>query len=148
MKRRSHINSIALLLIALILCAPATSPGSGRPGRARQDRCRDGIYSATVRGYYTGTGIAEVLVGSVRIDAEITSETGQTGRVRGTFPTSGAHFSGQGTIMREAVTIRGRVDAAKASRLVATFWDSSGHAGRVIAILPTDPGDDTWDDAR
>ena len=138
---------VALILVGLLLVAEGISSARQPALPPRQDRCRDGTYTLVIRGYYTGQGTAEVRETTIRIDAEVRTPDGQVGRLNGTFPASGPYFGGRGRVMRDPnAMVYGRVDAAKASRLAATFQDSSGHAARVVATLPSDPGDETWDD--
>jgi hypothetical protein len=119
----------------------------GHNGHHRQDRVRNGTYGAMIGGFYKGTGSADVGDDRVSISAAITSRDGATGElIANDLVVEGPYFSGQGTILGQPMTIIGRVDAPRASRLTATFFVSDGHAGRIAARLPSDQdaGDDTW----
>lgn len=123
------------------------SGSHGHNGHHRQDRAQNGTYSALVGGFFKGIGTAEVTDDAININATITTRDGLSGSVIAVnLPVDGPYFSGQGVVMGHSFTIRGRVDAARASRLVATFFVDDGHTGRIVAKLPSDqdPGDDGW----
>jgi hypothetical protein len=143
MDRKMHKFTVVLALAGL-LAVPAVSIGS-KPVRTRQERAKDGTYVAFVRGHYVGNGSADVSRASVSINADVHVAGGGGGKLTGSFTTTGPYFSGQGSLMGQPVTISGRVDAARASRVTATFWDANGHGARIVATLPNDTGDDTWD---
>jgi hypothetical protein len=48
-------------------------------------------------------------------------------------------------LLGEPVLVHGRLDAAKSSRLVATYRGEGAHAGRVIGTLPGDAMQSQWD---
>jgi hypothetical protein len=148
MARRYYKLPTILLLAIMLFAAPGVLRGQGGSRVIRQDRCKDGVYNAKVGGYYTGTGTADVAADRVVLDITVKTADGATGRLRGTFPTNGPYFGGNGNIMRGNIVVRGRVDAARASRVVATFWDDTGHAGRIYGTLPSDPGDETWNQEK
>jgi hypothetical protein len=123
------------------------SGSHGHNGHHRQDRAQNGTYNALVGGFFKGTGTAEVSDDAININATITTRDGLSGSVIAiNLPVEGPYFSGEGMVMGRTLTIRGRVDAARASRLVATFFVDDGHTGRIVARLPSDqdPGDDGW----
>jgi hypothetical protein len=114
----------------------------------RQDRAKNGSYVTVIAGFYNGTGTAEVKDDRVSIKAEVTRSDGRTGvLVAPNLTVDGPYFYGSGTILGEAVQVSGRVDAARASRLTATFAGSDGRAARVVGNLPgaLDTGDENWD---
>lgn len=57
----------------------------------------------------------------------------------------GPYFSGIGTAMGKTIMIEGRLDAAKASRLMAQYHSTTGQVGRIVATLPADSGNDSWE---
>lgn len=114
----------------------------------RQDRAKNGSYAAVIAGFYTGTGTADVRDDKVSIKAEVRGSDGRSGQFIATnLMFDGPYFYGSGTVMDEPVQVNGRVDAARASRLTATFIAANGHDGRVVGKLPAtlDAGDDDWD---
>jgi hypothetical protein len=125
------------------------SSGEYGQGKVRQLRCLNGDYTARVAGYYRGGGIAKVTDAYVSLDISLVAGDGQPGNLRAeNLSCIGPYFSGEGLLLGKPVMVRGRLDAAKASRLTATFFVSGDRAGRIIAILPPtiDPGDEHWND--
>jgi len=148
-----RVNHILLsFALAGLVLAGGANPKSGKHsghghghGHVRQDRAQNGDYSAVVGGCYAGGGTAAVTDDKVTITATITARDGVTGQFSATdMLLDGPYFNGTGTAMGHEVKIYGRVDAPRASRLVATFFVSDGHPGRIVAKLPSDPGDDGW----
>ena len=114
----------------------------------RQERAKNGSYVTVVAGFYTGTGTAEVKDDKVSIKAEVVADDGRKGVfIANNLMFEGPYFSGAGMILDESVQVHGRLDAARASRLTATFTAPNGRAGRVVGKLPAalDAGDDNWD---
>lgn len=155
MRRVARIVTIVLLMSAVAVSAPGgngkgnnSNPGKGHAyGKKRQSRSQNGSYTARVAGYFTGLGTAEVGDESVSLRVGLTAPGGISGELRAeNLAINGPYFSGTGTAIGKAVVIRGRLDAAKASRLVATFRSSDGRLGRLVATLPGEVGDEHWDD--
>ena len=145
-----------LIALLLAMCAPAMAVIT--PAEANGT---EGMYTITVRGYWSGQGTAVVHAASVDITADVKTDSGATGTlvVQGAALKNG-HFVGTGTVMGVSLQIEGRVDAADLTspttapatqrrrghnnkhhgpdqavvtnaRIGATFLASSGHAGRV-----------------
>ena len=112
----------------------------------RQDRSKNGSYDATLVGFLSGSGTAEVGDDHVMLKVDVIDSNGIVGKLVADLPANGPYFSGQGTCFGQSVSVNGRLDAAKASRLAATFYLSNGRTGRIVAKLPSDPGDDNWID--
>ncbi|MBC8106513.1 MAG: hypothetical protein H7Z14_07985 [Anaerolineae bacterium] len=115
----------------------------------RQERAKNGSYVTILAGSYNGTGMADVKDDKVSIRADVLTSDGRSGRfVANNLMFDGPYFHGLGTIMGETVQVNGRLDAARASRLTATFTLSDGRAARVVGNLPAaiDAGDDNWDE--
>jgi hypothetical protein len=134
--------------------AAVGAPGVGAPPRAnnnplarrRQTRAHNGEYHVVISGTVQGSGQATVRDDSVSFTLIVTSADGMSG----TFAAEGLlidgpYFSGQATLLGEVVLVRGRVDAARSSRLVATFRGDATHIGRVIGSLPGDAAEPQWD---
>ena len=118
-------------------------------GQKRQDRAKNGRYNAMIAGNFRGTGTADVWDDSVSIDATLTDESGTSYLLTApNLAVDGPYFSGAGRIGPNEVTVSGRVDAARASRLSAYIVFSDGRGSRVIGTLPpsVDPPDDNWRD--
>src|SRR5688572_19968678 len=114
----------------------------------RQERVRNGSYITTIVGFYNGSGTAEVNDDRVSLRAKISTTDGRTGElVADNLVVEGPYFYGTGTLLGDTVQITGRVDAARASRLLAMFSGVEGKFARVVGNLPAglDPGDDDWD---
>jgi len=123
------------------------TPGGPSGHDRREARSADGTYSINVSGFYKGTGTATVTATSVTITANVKSESGDTVTLQSEALTvSGPYFSGNGTVGDNKITIKGRLDAAKISRLVATFKTTDNHHGRIAGTLPTDTPVAAWDD--
>ena len=122
--------------------------GGGREGKGkRQDRVQNGSYVATVRGEFRGTGTADVREDKVSLHLSVKLPDGRSGDIiADDLPCSGPYFSGPGTLFGEPLFVRGRLDAAKASRLTATFYTAGGTGGRIVGSLPGDLGDPSWND--
>jgi hypothetical protein len=115
----------------------------------RQTRAKNGSYMTTIAGDFTGTGCAEVRDDKVSITADLLSADGRAGKlVANNLMVDGPYFYGSGTMLGETIQVSGRVDAARASRLVATISAGNGKAARIVGNLPAalDAGDDDWDD--
>jgi hypothetical protein len=115
----------------------------------RQDRVRNGSYLTTVAGFYNGTGTAEVADDRVTLRAMIATADGRNGElIAYNLVVDGPYFYGTGTLLGDTVQINGRVDAARASRLLAMFSSGDGKSARVVGNLPAslDGGDEDWDD--
>jgi hypothetical protein len=143
-----------ILLIILLGSALGAAGGKGK-GKAnhgpRQARSRDGDYNARVAGYYCGRGNAVVDDRSVSLSLTIRAEDGTSGPLIASGLTiDGPYFSGSGTAFGYPIYIHGRLDAARASRLVATFTSDDGHSAQIVGTLPAtvDKGDDSWDDSN
>jgi hypothetical protein len=124
-------------------------PGRTRIPGHRQDRVKNGSYMTIVAGYYTGTGSAEVTDDKVSLKANLVAPDGRAAQLCATnLVVDGPYFYGTGTILDEVVQVSGRLDAARASRLVATFTGNGGHDARIVGNLPAaiDAGDDHWDE--
>ncbi len=142
------------LLTGLTLAGLAmAAPGGGEP--PRQERSKDGTYSVTYRGFYSGTGTATVTSTSIQLAGTVQDPTGQSYQINTALTVSGPYVSGTGNIGPGAATVVGRLDAARASRLVCTYRGSTlpgepvGYrSGRIAGILPTDVGDEGWDDEQ
>src|SRR4051794_40832812 len=152
MHRVARIIVIVLMSTAVAVCASGDKKNSGngngngnghkqgKNGKVRQARSGDGDYSVRLVGAYKGTGTAEVSEDTISFDASITTADGVKGQLsaRG-LPIDGPYFAGNGTAMGRPIFVRGRLDAAKSSRLVANYRDPETHlAGRIVGTLPTD----------
>jgi hypothetical protein len=143
------------MLIMLLACAMGAAGGvpaaKGKGHGRRQTRSKDGDYNARVAGCYCGRGNAVVNNQSVSLDLTIRSEDGLTGSlVASGLTIDGPYFSGWGSAFGSAVYVHGRLDAARASRLVATFTSADGHSAQIVGTLPAsiDSGDDSWNDTN
>ena len=117
------------------------------PGN-RQDRARNGTYITTFAGFFVGSGTAEVQDDRVSLRATIATVDGRNGElVADNLTVEGPYFFGTGTMLGETVEVNGRVDAARASRLLAQITASQGRSARAVGNLPAtlDAGDDNWD---
>jgi hypothetical protein len=115
----------------------------------RQTRAKNGNYLTIIAGDFSGSGNAEVKDDKVSINADVLTSDGRSGKfTANSLTVDGPYFYGVGTVLGETVQVSGRVDAARASRLVATFAAGDGKAARVVGNLPpaVDAGDDGWDD--
>lgn len=120
-------------------------------GQKRQDRAKNGDYNLVVAGNFTGNGTANVSEDAVSIQVSITDDSGGKLNLNAqNLPWDGPYFSGTTKIKGRDVAIYGRVDAARASRLIATFSLPDGSGGRIIGTLPEsiDPPDDNWKDGK
>jgi hypothetical protein len=142
------------LLMGLTLSGLAVAaPGGGQP--PRQERSKDGTYAVSFRGFYSGTGTATVTSTSVHLSGQIQDRTGTSYRIDIPLVVNGPYVSGTGNLGASAATVVGRLDAPKASRLVCTYRGTSlpgepvgFRTGRIAGILPTDIGDEGWDDEQ
>ena len=142
------------LLMGLTLTGLATlAPGGGQP--PRQERCKDGTYAVSFRGFYSGTGTATVTSTNVTLSGEVQDPTGNSYRISIPLIVNGPYVSGTGNLGAGAATVVGRLDAPKSSRLVCTYRGTSlpgeptgFRSGRIAGILPTDVGDEGWDDEQ
>ena len=146
--------TVAMVIAFTVAAAPATNrnaintrTGGDSPGE-RQERSRDGDYTLTIRGFYQGAGTAKVYSNTIVIEAQVSTRDHRSGLLHAELLATGPYFAGQGTCIGQAVTIRGRLDAPKASRLLATLHASDKQGGRIAAILPDDVGDEGWDDEQ
>ena len=98
---------------------------------------KNGVYTATFAGFFSGTGKADVNAEKISITASLTTTDGRTGDlIANNLTVEGPYFNGTGTVLGETVQISGRVDAALASRLTATIFAGDGRASRAVANLP------------
>lgn len=137
------------LMAGLVFGSPgpsATPSGRFKPGR-RSPRSGDGNYQIVVSGFYVGQGTGAISDTAVSLNVPLKGDDGTTPTLQATGLTiDGQYFSGSGTIGGATVTIQGRLDAARASRLTATFRTSDHKFGRIAGTLPSDPNtDDNWD---
>jgi hypothetical protein len=115
-------------------------------GRRRQGRSHNGQYQIVIAGTVKGTGQATVRDDTVSFSVTVTAADGTTG----TFDAAGLiidgpYFSGQASVLGQLVEIHGRLDAAKSSRLIASFRGDGPHVGRVVGSLPGDTPQNQWD---
>jgi hypothetical protein len=122
------------------------APGGPSGHERRAARSQDGSYSLIISGYYKGTGTATVTATSVSLSGTVKGPDGvDVPLSTDALTLSGPYFSGSGTIGSAKIQIKGKLDAAKASRLGATFETLAGnHAGRIFGTLPSDTGDANW----
>jgi hypothetical protein len=137
------------LLAGFVFAVAGSSTGLGgrfTPGR-RSPRSSDGNYQVVVTGYYFGQGSGTITDTTVTLSVPLKADDGSTPTLQAPSLTiDGTYFSGTGTIGSATANIQGRLDAARASRLTATFKTSDGHFGRIAGTLPSDPNtDDNWD---
>jgi hypothetical protein len=124
------------------------APGGPNGKERRNGRSKDGAYTIAISGFYKGQGTATVTATTVTLSGDVKAPDGSAAILTSDALTiSGPYFSGTGSIGGEKVKIKGRLDAARASRLVATYAGET-HRGRIAGTLPTDPGDDSWDDSH
>jgi len=150
-KKFSHNLVMVLAILALVAAGPRGVGGNKNRGNHghRQSRSVDGEYRAIVAGYYCGTGSATVDSQTVSLTINVHAQDGSPGAlVAKDLQIDGPYFSGVGAIDSTTVMIHGRLDAARASRLIGNFTSSDGHSGHIVGTLPAsaDRGDDTWDD--
>jgi hypothetical protein len=121
-------------------------PGTGnQSGRTRAKASHNGEYIGLVVGTLQGTGTISVNEDDISFSIPIVSEAGQSGTFSAAkLAINGPYFAGSGTAFGKPVIIRGRLDAAKASRLTAEFQGSAGMNGRIVGTLPGDPGNPAW----
>jgi hypothetical protein len=121
------------------------NPGGPNGKDRRNGRSKDGAYTIVISGFFKGQGTATVSATTVTLTGDVKAPDGSTATLTSDALTiSGPYFSGTGTIGGEKIKIKGRLDAARASRLVATYAGEK-HRGRIAGTLPSDPGDDSWD---
>jgi len=142
---------ILLLIIALVGGALRADDKPAQNGSSlkRPARSKNGTYELKFSGFYQGNATATVSDAAVAMTGELTDASGKVVKLNAaSLPISNAFFEGVGIIGGAKVQIQGRLDAAKASRLMAKY-NSNNHLGRIVGTLPTDPGDDKWiDDDR
>jgi hypothetical protein len=108
----------------------------GRNGRTRQSRSLNGTYTLVLAGAYSGKGTAKVSENTLAITATVTAPDGSTGTLTGASLTiNGPYFAGNATVIGKTIQISGRLDAEKASRLIADFKDPAGKPGRIVGTL-------------
>lgn len=152
MNRRNILTCALMIIMAgLSQAEPGGGGNSGKGGgpggkEHRSPRSQDGSYTLTISGFYKGTGTASVSAAAVSITAQVNSEGGATTTFKAeNLVIAGPYFSGTGTVGETAITVKGRLDAAQASRLAATY-SSEKRRGRIVGTLPSDPGDEKWKD--
>ena len=130
----------------------SVAPDAARPADPAAGNCTarsvDGTYSINVSGFFTGNGTASVTATAVSITATVTVDGGGTVTLQSeALPLSGPYFEGKATAGSDTVLIKGRLDAAKASRLLATYSTvGDTRRGRIAGTLPTDKPIDAWND--
>ena len=126
----------------------AGAPGTSRIaslGRHRQTRSHNGEYDIIIAGTVRGTGLARVSDNSVSFIVNVTTPDGTAGSFTASgLAIEGPYFDGQAVLLGQVVTVHGRLDAPKSSRLVATFRGEGAQIGRVVGTLPGDQIDDRW----
>ena len=112
-------------------------PGGPSGHEKRQAASQDGSYTLTVSGFFKGAGTATVNTTSVSLTATVKSEGGDSVQLSASGLTlSGPYFTGTGTIGDAKVEFKGRVDADKGSRLIATYKTlTDNHRGRVAGVF-------------
>lgn len=142
------------LMAGFVFAVPGSANGpGGRFGAGRRSpRSSDGNYQIIVSGYYFGQGTGAISDTTVSLSVPVKADNGSTAAsttatlLAPSLTINGTYFSGTGNIGGATATIQGRLDAARASRLTATFRTSDGHFGRIAGSLPSDPNtDDNWD---
>lgn len=149
---RRVVQSLVMGLALAGLAVSAPGEGGVPP---RQQRCQDGRYAVQFRGFYAGMGTATVTTTSVHLSGTVQDPTGQSYQISVPLNVTGPYVSGTGNIGPSAATVVGRLDAARSSRLVCTYRGSSlpgeptgFRSGRIAGSLPTDVGDEGWDDEQ
>ena len=131
------------------MLADGSDSSAASHGERRPPRSNDGAYSLRISGYYKGSGTANVTRQNVSITADLKTEDGTAATLKAeSLLIDGTYFSGEGTIGGAKVTIKGRLDAARISRLVAFYKIGDSHRGRIVGILPSDSPNDKWEDDR
>ena len=154
MRSIARIVVITLMFAAVAVSAPGSNRdkggnkhGSGKNGKVRQGRSENGTYNVNIVGFYRGSGTATVEETSVSLKGTVTGSDGSVGTLDATkLDIDGPYFTGTGTINGKNATIRGRLDAAKSSRLVASYHIEGRNNGRIVGTNPKDKGDDKWND--
>jgi hypothetical protein len=154
MRSIARIFVITLMFTGIAVCAPGSDKDKGgnkhdkgKNGKVRQARSENGTYNVNIVGFYRGSGTATVDEASVSLKATVTGSDGTTGNLDAANLTlDGPYFTGTGTINGKNATIRGRLDAAKSSRLVASYHIEGRNNGRIVGTNPADKGDDKWND--
>jgi hypothetical protein len=156
---------IAILLIVTLLAGGISSLGdeggdggggggagggssnNGPVREKRPPRSKNGSYEVRVNGYYKGAGTATVTAQNVSISADVKADDGTATTLKAdNLKVTGAYFTGTGTVGGKNVAIKGRLDAAKISRLTAMYKTDDNHRGRIVGSLPGDAPNDKWDD--
>jgi len=143
-----------LLVAAIVVADPGNGGGNGK-GKGgpngkekRSDRSKDGEYTIAVSGYYKGTGTATVSPDNVSITANVQHDGGPTLTLTApSLKVDGPYFIGDGTVEGNKITVKGRLDAARMSRLAATY-NSAQVRGRIAGTFPGDTPDDDWKDDK
>jgi len=117
----------------------------------RQSRSKDGTYFVMVNGFWHGTGTADVRSDHIVMKVDLVSDDGSAAKLNGNVDIDGPYFSGTIRLSGRTgqdVYITGRLDAARASRLIGNFQMEDGCEGRMFGTLPAsvDPGDDHWEE--
>lgn len=131
-------RSILFALAALLALGPAVVHAKGK-----QPKKTDGVYKATVAGYYTGTGTATVSSKTITVTVKVTDANGNKGQFNAAnMKLSGAHFRGVGKVMGQTVKITGRLDGYadekgfRGARLLGSYTDAAGKkAGRLAGVI-------------
>ena len=155
MKRVVHILTLLLLTATLALADPGHDGGDGDGGRrgrgpdangkSRQTRSQNGQYAIIIAGSFQGTGTATIGDAGLNILADVVTADGSHGQLSGSnLKIDGPYFSGSATAAGQQITIQGRLDAAKSSRLTAQYSGGTSLFGRIAGVLPTDSGQKDW----
>lgn len=101
-----------------------------------------GAYAVTAVGFASGKGTASVSKKSVTFSIKIEDDNGNKGTLHAAnIPLVDGRFTGTGTVLSINVTITGRVDPPdqdgpiRSARIVATFTDGNGMAGRIAGFI-------------
>lgn len=146
LKRFVHILLVLLCTSSFAWCDPGNGNGNGRggenphkknkQGRSRPANSENGVYKITIAGTFRGVGSATVTEDSVSFDVDVITKDGSGKFTASSLTTDGPYFSGTGTAIGQIVSIQGRLDAGKASRLTATYTGANGESGRIVGTLP------------
>ena len=125
-------------LLAGSLLAPGTLRASGK-----QPKKTNGQYAVTVAGYYTGTGTADIKNKKIMIKATVrVDDSGPpVDLVAPDLELDGDHFAGAANAQGAKLQLKGRLDGYagdkdfRGARLLCTYTDEAGHAGRIAGVL-------------
>lgn len=151
LNRTLQILCITAMVIVTSV-ALAANPGNGKGkknkhGESRQTRSENGNYSISSVGTFKGQGAATIGEDGVSFTIDVSTIDGSKGQmIASKLAVDGPYFSGNATAMGRTIAISGRLDAAKASRLNASYVGNTGDAGRITGTLPEDAGDTDWDE--